>query len=106
MYNPDEEIGAVPPPEDFGLNAWGNFIATKGAFEAGIRFESYTPALLGYPAGEPYNGSGIGFRYARYTQDDLEITWATTSSSSVADWCSGVTRSATSAWTMPWTVYA
>ena len=74
LYNPDEEIGAVPPPEDFGLNAWGNFIATKGAFEAGLRFESYTPALLGYPAGEPYNGSGIGFRYARYAQDDLEIT--------------------------------
>jgi hypothetical protein len=74
LYNPDEQIGAVPPAQDWGLNAWGNLIATKGPFEAGIRFESYTPALLGYPAGEPYRGSGLGYRYARYAQDGLDIT--------------------------------
>lgn len=74
LYNPDEEIGAVPPPEDWGLNAWGNLIITRGAFEAGLRLESYTPPLLGYPAGEPYTGSGLGYRYVRYAQDDLDIT--------------------------------
>ena len=74
LYQEDTAIGAVPPPEDFGLNAWGNVIATFGAFETGVRFESYTPALLGYPAGQPYDGSGIGYRYVSYRKDDLDVT--------------------------------
>lgn len=74
LYQEDSAIGAVPPPQDFGLNAWSNIIATYGDFEAGIRFESYEPALLGYPAGQPYEGSGIGYRYATYRADDLEVT--------------------------------
>lgn len=73
-YNEDSAIGAVVPPEKLAANAWANLIYTNGAFEAGGRFESYTPPLAGYPAGIPYSGSGIGFRYARYTLSDLEVT--------------------------------
>lgn len=73
-YNVDSAIGAVVPPQRLAANAWANLIYTNGPFEAGGRFESYTPALAGYPAGVPYSGSGIGYRYARYKQSDLEVT--------------------------------
>ena len=73
-YNEDSAIGAVVLPQKMGANAWANLIYTNGAFEAGGRFESYTPPLAGYPAGLPYSGSGVGFRYARYTMSDLEVT--------------------------------
>jgi len=73
-YQEDSIIGAEVPDEIIGAIAWGNVIYRNGAFSAGIRFESYEPATLGYPAGQAYNGSGIGYRYASYTRDDLEIT--------------------------------
>jgi len=73
-YNVDSAIGAVVPEQRLAANAWANLIYTNGPFEAGGRFESYTPALAGYPAGVPYSGSGIGYRYARYKQSDLEVT--------------------------------
>ncbi len=73
-YNEDSAIGAVVLPQRMGANGWGNIIYTNGAFEAGMRFESYTPPLAGYPAGLPYSGTGIGYRYARYTMSDLEVT--------------------------------
>ena len=76
LYNDDEQIGAVKPPADFGLNAWTNlnYRNASGNFDAGIRFESYEPALLGYPAGAAYKGSGIGYRYATFRKDGLEVT--------------------------------
>jgi hypothetical protein len=74
LYNDDEQIGAVKPPQDFGLNAWGNLNYANGDFRAGMRFETYEPALVGYPAGHPYEGTGVGFRYATYSKDQLEVT--------------------------------
>lgn len=73
-YNADPDIGAVPPPQKFGANAWGNVIFSMGNFQAGVRFESYEPALLGYPAGQPYSGTGLGYRYISYKLADLEVT--------------------------------
>jgi hypothetical protein len=73
-YNEDEDIGAVVPPQRFAANAWMNLIYTNNNFEAGGRFESYEPHLAGYPAGQPYLGSGIGYRYAKYRMADLEVT--------------------------------
>ncbi|MDQ3100507.1 MAG: DUF6029 family protein [Bacteroidota bacterium] len=73
-YNDDEIIGAVVPPQLLGVNAWTNLTYTFRNFEAGGRFESYEPSLVGYPAGQPYVGSGVGFRYARFTMNDLEVT--------------------------------
>ncbi|MBK8582052.1 MAG: hypothetical protein IPL86_09525 [Flavobacteriales bacterium] len=74
LYNDDEQIGAVKPPADFGLNSWMNLNYRTGNFEAGARFESYEPALLGYPAGAAYNGTGVGYRYATFRKDGLEVT--------------------------------
>lgn len=73
-YNKDDAIGAVLPPQRLAANAWANLIYTNGNFEAGGRFESYEPHLAGYPAGVPYNGSGVGYRYIKFKVSDLEIT--------------------------------
>jgi len=73
-YNEDSAIGAVVPDQRLGANAWANLIYTHGNFELGGRFESYEPALVGYPAGQQYTGSGVGYRYAKFKQEDLEIT--------------------------------
>lgn len=75
-YREDSAINAQKPPQTWGLNSWGNinYASANGTFKAGVRFESYQPALLGYPAGQAYKGSGIGYRYATYTKDDLEVT--------------------------------
>ena len=74
LYNEDPDIGALKPPQTWGLNSWSNLNYASGNFQAGIRFESYQPALLGYPAGQPYSGTGIGYRFAKYAKDDLEVT--------------------------------
>lgn len=73
-YNEDEEINAQRPPQVWGLNSWANLNYTSDHFKAGVRFETYEPPLLGYPAGQRYRGSGLGYRYATYTKDGLEVT--------------------------------
>ncbi|HMU15671.1 MAG TPA: DUF6029 family protein [Flavobacteriales bacterium] len=75
-YNDDEAIGAQAPPQTWGLNSWGNvnYASTNGLFKAGLRFEAYEPALLGYPAGQAYRGSGIGYRYVTFAKYGLEVT--------------------------------
>lgn len=73
-YNDDEQIGAEKPQQTWGLNSWGNLNYSSDVFKAGLRFETYEPALLGYPAGSPYKGSGIGYRYVSYSKDELEVT--------------------------------
>jgi Family of unknown function (DUF6029) len=73
-YQEDTLIGAQKPPQTLGLNSWTNLNYSSGNFKAGVRFESYERALLGYPAGQPYVGSGLGYRYATYTKDDLDVT--------------------------------
>lgn len=73
-YRPDPSISAVVPDEQMALQGFGNVILTKGDFETGIRFETYVPAFVGYPAGAPWSGTGIGYRYAKYNGDKVEIT--------------------------------
>jgi hypothetical protein len=72
QYSEDSIIGAIVPPDKAGFNAFGNIIYTRGKFSAGIRYESYLSPVLGYPA--RFRGTGIGYRFARYSQDNLEIT--------------------------------
>lgn len=74
FYNEDEEIGAIVPPERMGANAWLNLIYSYRNVEVGGRLESYEPALIGYPAGQAYEGTGLGFRYVRFNLDKLDIT--------------------------------
>ena len=75
-YREDSLTGAVPPDENTGMNAWGYLTYVRGPFEAGLRYEAYTPALLGYPASTlaSYDGTGIGYRYAKFTSDVIEVT--------------------------------
>jgi hypothetical protein len=63
-YSEDALIGAIVPPEKSGFNAFGNLIYQQGGFSAGMRYESYLNAVLGFPG--RFKGSGIGYRYARY----------------------------------------
>lgn len=73
-YREDSAISAVVPDEQVALQGFGNIILSKGKFETGVRFETYLPSFVGYPAGAAWEGSGIGYRYAKYNGDKLEIT--------------------------------
>jgi len=71
-YLPDSLISATEVPEKFLYNAYGNLIATYGNFNAGVRFETYQNALLGYD--QRYNGSGVAYRYAEYADTFITVT--------------------------------
>ena len=71
-YNEDSLIGAPVVPEKMLMNGFANINYTRGNFAAGIRYESYLNALQGFPEG--YRGTGIGYRYATYNIDNLEVT--------------------------------
>lgn len=70
-YSEDEIIGAAVPPELSGFNAYGNLIYQQGGFSAGMRYESYLNAVLGFPG--RFKGSGIGYRYARYADQKGKV---------------------------------
>lgn len=71
-YQTDSAIGAYAPAQDMDLMGFGNLTFTNGPFSAGIRYESYTNAIIGYD--QRYNGSGIVHRYAQYNNEGLDIT--------------------------------
>jgi len=71
-YIPDTAIGADTIPEKMLMNSFANVIYTKDKFSAGVRFESYHNALLGFDS--RYVGNGIPYRYATYKADELEVT--------------------------------
>ncbi len=71
-YNADSLINAADPDHKMGMNSFANINFRKGNFSAGTRFESYLNPLEGYPVG--FKGSGIGYRYASWKNDDVEIT--------------------------------
>jgi hypothetical protein len=71
-YTEDSSIGATKVPEYVLMNAYGNFVYTKGGFTAGVRYEAYLNTMLGYDA--KYNGQGIPHKFASYKTDEYEIT--------------------------------
>jgi len=75
-YTPDSLIGAQNVPEKIRSNAFLNLNYTKGNFSAGIRYESYLKEILGFAPnwGGKEGNAGIGYRYARYTNDDIDVT--------------------------------
>lgn len=73
-YNKDSLIGAPVVPQKSGINSYMNIIATKGAFSAGVRIESYLPPVQGFDIRYGNQPVGIPFRYARYAKDGLDIT--------------------------------
>ena len=71
-YLPDSIIGAPEVPEKILMNAFANVNISWQNFTFGMRYESYQNPMLGY---DPrYKGSGIPYRFASYTQDNLEVT--------------------------------
>ncbi|MFP5471514.1 MAG: DUF6029 family protein [Bacteroidia bacterium] len=71
-YTTDTLIGAFAPKEQAAMNSFANVNYNNGKFSAGVRFESYLPTLLGYP--QRFNGTGIGYRYARYADEHVDVT--------------------------------
>ena len=71
-YRKDDLIGAEDVPEKLLSNGFLNINYESGQFKAGIRYESYLNALQGFDAN--YKGSGIPYRYASFTTDQITIT--------------------------------
>ncbi len=70
-YNEDSLIGAVVPPGKTGYNAFAAINYSQKDFSAGIRYESYLNAIIGFPG--RFNGSGLGYRFARYNDADKGV---------------------------------
>lgn len=70
-YAEDSLIGAVVPPSKTGYNAFANVLYNQGDFSAGIRYESYLNAVIGFPG--RFKGTGLGYRFARYKDRDRGI---------------------------------
>ncbi|MCZ2357378.1 MAG: DUF6029 family protein [Bacteroidia bacterium] len=71
-YQYDSIIGTPKVPEKARSNMFTNILWYKGHFSAGFRYEHYLNPLLGF---DPrYTGSGIPYRFAKFTSDFLEVT--------------------------------
>ena len=75
-YKADSLIGALAVPEKVRSNGFLNLTYSKGNFSAGIRYEMYMKEILGFdPRWGGENGqSGITYRYAKYANEDYELT--------------------------------
>lgn len=71
-YRPDSVIEAPDVPEKLLSNGFMFLNYNSGKFKAGIRYESYLNALQGFDP--QYKGSGIAYRSASFTTDDVTIT--------------------------------
>jgi hypothetical protein len=72
QYTEDSLIGAPDVPESVLANSFLNLTYSSQKFSAGVRYESFLNALQGFD--KRYTGNHFLFRYASYTQDDLEVT--------------------------------
>jgi hypothetical protein len=71
-YRYDSLIGTPRVPDKTRMNGFLNLNYTRGNFRMGTRYESYLNPILGF---DPrFVGNGIMYRYAGYTQGDLDIT--------------------------------
>lgn len=70
--NQDSLIGANQPDEKALMNAYMNVFYRQAGFKAGMRIESYTPHILGYP--NNFDGTGLGMRYFGYENEFVDVT--------------------------------
>lgn len=70
--NTDTTIGAFAPEQKVVMNSYTNVNYINGKFAAGMRLESYLPAIAGYPAF--YSGTGVGYKYLQYNGDFVSFT--------------------------------
>jgi hypothetical protein len=71
-YKYDHKIGADSVPQKILSNSYMNVNYMDGNFSAGLRFEGYMDAMLGYD--NRYNGFDIAYRFARYSNELLDVT--------------------------------
>lgn len=71
-YTPDSAIDAKQPPQKLAANVYGYISLRYNNFTAGLRYEAYQNALLGYD--QRYNGQGIANRFIDYTDTFISIT--------------------------------
>ncbi|MFN3554916.1 MAG: DUF6029 family protein [Bacteroidales bacterium] len=71
-YMSDTLIDAPDVPEKIGMNAFANLNLAYENLTIGFRYESYQLPLQGFDS--RFRGSGIPYRFASWTQDNLEIT--------------------------------
>ncbi len=72
IYQEDSLIGAMDVPEKLLFSGFANLNYSHGNFKAGIRYENYQNVMLGIDS--RYQGEGITYRFASYTDDGLDIT--------------------------------
>lgn len=68
----DSLIGVQKVPEKMLMNTYDQLDYTNGKISAGIRYEAYQDALLGYDT--RYDGNGFPYKYVRYTSDNMDVT--------------------------------
>jgi Family of unknown function (DUF6029) len=73
-YREDSAIGAPNYPAAIGSNSFVNLLYNRGKFTAGVRYEAYLPTLQGFTR---QTGSGITYRFARYSHEKFDITVGT-----------------------------
>lgn len=71
-YQDDADIATDTVPEKILMNGFANINLAYENLTIGFRYESYQNPLLGFDS--RYKGSGIPYRFASYTQDNLEVT--------------------------------
>jgi len=54
------------------INSYANLLYTSNNLEAGLRYEYYSPPLMGFD--RRYEGMGIAHRYVRYHDDNWDLT--------------------------------
>lgn len=71
-YLKDTVIDAALPDERVGSNSYLTLMYQRGGLRAGVRYEAYFPALLGFPLN--LTGYGIVNRFVSYEKDFIELT--------------------------------
>ncbi|MDA3844287.1 MAG: DUF6029 family protein [Candidatus Kapabacteria bacterium] len=72
LYNKDDIIEAPEVGEKILSNGFLNLNYTNNKISAGLRYENFANPMLGY---DPrYKGSGIPYRFARYSGDVIDVT--------------------------------
>ncbi len=71
-YLPDSLIDAQQPPQKLAANIYGYITLKYNNFTAGLRYEAYQNALLGYD--QRYNGQGLAHRFIDYTDTFVSVT--------------------------------
>jgi hypothetical protein len=67
-----EKFYTEPPPQKIGSNAYFTMLYQFGNLKVGARYESYLPAMLGFPS--VFDSQGLVNRFASYQIDNLEVT--------------------------------